>query len=136
MKKNSTFKLQLQMTFNTCIYPATKTAYMSVLFLKVIHTFFHKVPASDQRPCWHKLKVTTHAQIRATSIQISWNINFGCALSSHSSGSTVLSPLTGTLPLFSHSGKEKAQNQTAPNTEAYHFCLFRPRFLPTYVSHV
>ena len=40
------------------------------------------------------------------------------------------SPLTGTTPSLSHSGKEKAQNQTAPNTEAYHFCfcLFRPKF--------
>ena len=36
------------------------------------------------------------------------------------------------LPLW----KGKGSNQTAPNTEVYHFCLFRPRFSPTYVSHV
>ena len=33
------------------------------------------------------------------------------------------------LPLW----KGKGSNQTAPNTEEYHFCLFRPRFSPTYV---
>ena len=60
-------------------------------------------------------------------------LSAGHFLSSQLSGNTVSSPLTRTSPEFFHSGKEKANNQTAPNTEVglYHFCPFRSRFSPT-----